>query len=679
MALADRQPRRVATLAIAAALAVAGCRGSSNEPAGQSAHGVEALVRPGPVPAPAPTMSSEPVRGPLPGQAIAYTLRFPAPHTQYVEVEAAFPVAALAPAGQGAVVTAGPGAAEAAPDAIELFLPVWTPGSYLVREHSRHVEALVASTPEGAPLAVDKVRKNRWRVSLADSAPAAESESVPERGPAHVIVRYRVYARDLSVRTNFVDADIAVLNGAATFVTAAGGESLPHEVTVVPAADWAAGVTALPPHPDGAGHHYLAPDYDALVDSPIVAGNPEVGEFAIDGVRHRVATFLADARWDNGRVTRDIETMARAQARFWGGMPYQDYVFLGVLGGGAGGLEHRSSTLMLGNPLQTPRDYRRWLGLASHELFHAWNVKRLRPLELGPFDWDSEVYTRSLWVVEGLTSYYGDLLLRRSGLIDDEQYLGELSRRIEAVQSAPGRKVQSLAQSSYDAWIELYRPDENSANTTISYYQKGAVVGFLLDAEIRRRTGGRRSLDDVMRLAYQRHAGDRGYTPEQFRALVGEVAGSDLGAFFARAVDGAEELDFEPAFAYLGLRFEPPAARSKDEDGEPGWLGATTRVQEGRLVVTEVRRETPAHAAGVNVEDEILAIDEQRVPAAGLDELVRYYGPGTEVSLLVARRGRLRRIPVTLGEKPTARWGLQVAPGASRQQLEQRTRWLTGT
>jgi predicted metalloprotease with PDZ domain len=646
-----------------AALAVAGCRGGSDEPAGQGAHGVEA---------PAPTLApGEPVRAPLPGQAIAYTLRFPAPHTQYVEVEAAFPVAALARAD----------AAEP-PDAIELFLPVWTPGSYLVREHSRHVEALAASTPEGAPLAVDKVRKNRWRVSLAGPAPAAAGVAAPAHVPEHVIVRYRVYARDLSARTNFVDADIAVLNGAATFVTVSGGESLAHEVALVPAAGWSASVTALPPHPDGAEHHYLASDYDALVDAPIVAGSPEVDAFAIDGVRHRVATFLAGARWDNARVTRDIETIARTQVRFWGGMPYPGYVFLGVLGGGSGGLEHASSTLMLGNPLQTRKEYRRWLGLASHELFHAWNVKQLRPHELGRLDWDGEMYTRSLWVVEGLTSYFGDLLLRRAGLLDDAQYLGELSRRIEAVQSAPGRKVQSLAQSSYDAWIELYRPDENSANTSISYYHKGATVGFLLDVEIRRRTGGRRSLDDVMRLAYQRHAGTGGYTPEQIRALAGEVAGGDLEGFFARAVDSAEELDFEPALSYLGLRFAPGPSAPGDEPDEgdaPGWLGAITRVQEGRLMVTEVRRETPAHAAGINAEDEILAIDEQRVPTAGLDELLRYYAPGTEVTVLVARRGRLRRIPVTLGEKPVARWRLEVAPDASRQQVEPRTRWLTGT
>jgi predicted metalloprotease with PDZ domain len=664
MRLADVTARavvRAVMMGVAAAVAVSGTGCSGREQAGgQGAAGVEAAAG---MRAPA-SVRSEPVAAMLPGQAIAYTLRFPAPHTQHVEVEAAFPVAALPQAGEAA--------------ALELFLPVWTPGSYLVREHSRHVEALAASTPEGAPLAVDKVRKNRWRVHLTGSAAA---DGALEQAPQHVIVRYRVYARDLSVRTNFVDADFALLNGAATFVTAAGGESLPHEVALEPAAGWSASVTALPPHPGGAAHHYRASDYDHLVDSPIVAGNPQLGEFTIDGVRHRVATFLADARWDNRRVTRDLETMARTQVRFWGGMPYDGYVLLAVLGGGSGGLEHRSSALLLGTPLQTRAEYHRWLALASHELFHAWNVKQLRPRELGPLDWDAEMYTRSLWVVEGFTSYYGDLLLRRAGLSNDRQYLADLSRRIEAVQGVPGRRVQSLAQSSYDAWIEFYRPDENSANTTVSYYHKGAVVGFLLDAEIRRRTGGQRSLDDVMRLAYQRHAGGDGYAPEQIRALAAEVAGSDLEAFFARAVDSADELDFAPALAYLGLRFAP-ADRDEPDDGDdeaPGWLGAITRVDDGRLVVSEVRRDTPAHAAGINAEDEILAIEEQRVPAAGLDELLRYYPPGAEVAVLVARRGRLRRIPVTLGEKPAARWRVEIAPDASREQIEQRTRWLTGT
>jgi predicted metalloprotease with PDZ domain len=640
--------------AVLALLATTGCQ-TRGEPDERPAHERPAMDTAATRPPPAP---GEPLRAPPPDRAIAYSVRFPAPQTQYVEIEAVFPVQA---------VPAQPGAA-----ALELFLPVWTPGSYLVREYSRHLEGLTASTPDGTPLPIEKMRKNRWRVELGG---AGQPEA-----PAHVVVRYRVYARDLSVRTNFVDADIAVLNGAATFVTVIGGETLPHEVALAPATGWSASVTGLTPHPDGAAHHYLAPDYDTLVDSPIVVGNPVIDEVSVDGVRHRVATFLAGPRWDNGRVARDIETLARVQARFWGGLPYREYVFLGVLGGGSGGLEHRNSTLMLGDALQTRKQYLDWLELASHELFHAWNAKQLRPVELGPFDYHGEVYTRSLWIVEGLTAYYGDLLLRRAGLIDDERYLGELSRRIEAVQTAPGRKLQSLALSSYDAWIEFYRPDENSANTTVSYYHKGAVVGFLLDAEIRRRSEGRRSLDDVMRLAYQRHAGARGYTPEQIRALASEVAGSDLGGFFARAVDGTEELDLAPALEHLGLRFRGADGASREEHDEaPGWLGATTEVQEGRLVVTEVRRETPAHGAGINVDDEILAIDDQRVPAGGWDELLGHYPPGTAVEILVARRGRLRRIPVTLAEKPETRWRLEVAPGASRQQIGQRTRWLTGT
>jgi predicted metalloprotease with PDZ domain len=631
----------VAALAQAAVLAaaLAGCQArSSDGPAHEAPATDTAVTRP----------PAEPLRPPAPGQGVAYTLRFPAPHTHYVEVEAVLPVVG-APAGD-----------------MEIFLPVWTPGSYLVREYSRNLEALAARTPAGAPLAIEKVRKNRWRVRLGAGA------------DTHVVLRYRVYARELSVRTSFVDADLAVLAGASVFVTAVGGEGLAHEVTLAPAQGWAASVTGLAPHPDGAAHHYLASDYDALVDAPIALGNPVVREVEVEGARHRIAAFLADPGWDHDRAARDVEALARAHARFWGSLPYRDYVFLCLLGGGgSGGLEHRNSTVIIDSSPQTAKEYTDWLGLASHELFHAWNVKALWPAEFARFDYENEVYTRSLWVVEGLTAYYDELLLRRAGLVGDEGYLAELSRRIEAVQSAPGRKVQSLALSSYDAWIEYYRPDENTANTAINYYHKGAVVGFLLDAEIRRRTGDRRSLDHVMRLAYERYAGAQGYTPAQFRALASEVAGADLAGFFAAAVDGTDELDFAPALAHFGLRFASAEA-GEAPDGPPGWLGAITRVEDGRLVVTEVRRETPAHAAGVNVGDEILAIDEQRVPVDGLDEILRHAPPGREVAVLVARRGRLRRVPVVLGQEPVARWKLEPEPDASRQQRAQRTRWLTG-
>ncbi len=391
-------------LLIAATGALApGCQ-VETQPSGAAA----GASRTQPAPTPPPTPTPTPSRVAAPTSAISYRLSFPAPATHYVEVEARIPVV---PTRDGR------------PDQVELFMAVWTPGSYLVREYSRHVEDLRASTPAGAALELRKVRKNRWRVHLSDDSPAAQ-----------IVLRYRLYAREMSVRTNFVDDQIAILNGAPTFVSVRGGQHLAHEVVVEPAPGWEAVVTALPAHPDGAPNHFVAADFDTLVDAPIVAGTPQVHRYEVAGVPHRIATFLADERWDGARVAQDLETLTRAHMEMWGQIPYREYVFLFVLSGAGGGLEHLGSSLMMGSPWTTKNrsDYIRWLGLASHELFHAWNGKRLRPLALGPFDYEHEVYTPSLWVVEGLTSYYDGLLLRRAGLVDDGEYLAELSRRIEA-------------------------------------------------------------------------------------------------------------------------------------------------------------------------------------------------------------------------------------------------------
>jgi predicted metalloprotease with PDZ domain len=573
------------------------------------------------------------------GPAIEYTVRFPAPHTHYLEVEAVYP---------------------AAGEQLELMMAVWTPGSYLVREFSRNVEGLSAATLGGEPLAVDKTRKNRWRVATG--------------GADRVAVRYRVYARELSVRTSFVSAEHAILNGAPTFVTADGLLDRPHDVRLEPAAGWARVVTALPPHPDGGEHRYLAADFDMLVDSPILLGDPAIREFVVEGVPHVIADLPADPRWDPDRAARDLEALTAEQIRFWRIIPYDRYWFLNVVLGGRGGLEHLRSTLMIIDPwaMKQRTSYLSWLGLVSHELFHVWNVKRLRPVALGPFDYENEVYTRSLWVAEGITSYYDDLLLHRAGLMDQDEYLEALSRNIESVQDRPGRAVQSLADSSFDAWIEYYRPDENSGNTTISYYTKGAAVSWLLDTAIREATSGRRSLDDVLRLGYQRHAGEAGFTPEQFRALVAEVAGRPMDDFFARYVDGTDELDYQPALDYYGLRFAGPSA--VDLNDEPaGYLGARL----SGAVVTEVRRDTPAFAAGLNVGDELIALDDWRVPAGELDSRLERYRPGDEVSVLVARHGTLRRLPVTLGEAPNMDWTLAPVPAPTRTQQAHLRAWLS--
>jgi len=590
-----------------------------------------------------------------PGGAVSHRLSFADARNHYVGVESSFPTGGRA--------------------SIDLMMAVWTPGSYVVREYSRHVEALEAFAPDGARLPAVKTRKNRWRIGGGNAK--------------RVTVRYRLYAPELTPRTSWVSGDMAVLVGAATFLAPVGELGRPQELALELPPAWEESVTALPPHPGGQRHRYLAADYDALVDAPILLGNPVVRRFEVGGVRHRLATAGDTGMWEPDRAARDVARLVEAQRAFWRQLPYRSFDFLIVLADDVdtGGLEHRDSTLLVSSPwsMRRRKDHAAWLGVVSHELFHAWNVKRLRPAELGPFDYEGEVYTESLWLVEGVTAYYADLLALRAGLIDRPQYLAALSEHIREVESAPGREVQSIAASSVDAWIEYYRQDENSANSTVDYYEKGALLGFLLDAEIRRATAGKRSLDDVMRLAYSRHAGARGYRPEDVRRIAEEIAGADLGRFWRDFVQGVAPLDYRPALDYYGLRFEraddgaPDGEEAQEEaDGgePPGHLGLDTREDGGRLVVAKLVRDGPAWRAGVQAGDEILAVDDRRVPRAGLSAVLPRYRPGARVTLLVSRLGALRRLPVTLDRAPAEELDLAVAPGASAAQRARLAAWL---
>jgi predicted metalloprotease with PDZ domain len=312
-------------------------------------------------------------------------------------------------------------------------------------------------------------------------------------------------------------------------------------------------------------------------------------------------------------------------------------------------------------------------------------VKRLRPVELGPFDYETENPTRSLWVAEGITDYYAPLTVRRAGLSTTAEYLGtdtppppgSLSATIASLQSTPGRLVQSAAQSSYDAWIKLYRPDENSNNTSISYYTKGAVIGWLLDARIRHATNGAKSLDDLMRAAFEKFSGERGFTPEEFKATAEKVAGTPLDEFFRRSVESTEELDYEVALDWFGLRFrnqEKPKNGPPDK-GEKAWIGIETRIDNGRLMVTRVPRATPAAEAGLSVDDEIIGIGDFRVRPDQISQRLENYRPGQKASLLVARREQLMRIDLTFGEEPK-KWQLEIRPDASEAQKRRLEAWL---
>ncbi|MCC6162328.1 MAG: M61 family metallopeptidase [Acidobacteria bacterium] len=568
---------------------------------------------------------------------ITYALSFADATRHYVDVEATYPTS-----GQ---------------PRIELMMAVWTPGSYLVREYARHVEGVQVVAPAGVSAPV-KTRKNRW--------------SVETGGASHVTIRYRVYGREMSVRTNWIESRFALLQGASTYLTLVGGLQRPHHVALTLPDGWLNAMSGLA-EASGRTNAFVAADYDTLVDSPIVAGDMKVYTFTQGGKPHALVNVNENGSWNGERAVADVQRIVAEHEAFWGGLPYDKYVFINMITEAGGGLEHANSSVLMASrwAMGTREAYVGWLNLVGHEFFHVWNIKRLRPVTLGPFDYEQENYTPSLWVAEGFTSYYGDLLVRRAGLASDADYFVGLSGDISGVERTAGRLVTPVTQASFDAWIKYYRPDENSPNTTISYYTKGLVIAALLDARIRLATQGQKSLDDVMRLAYARYSGAKGYTEAQFRAVVVELGGAGIADMLTRMLDTTQPLDYEPLLDAYGLQFLPPDSRATR-----GWLGVRTRIDGGRLVVSEVQRDSPAAAAGVNVDDEILAIDDIRVRADQWERRMDQYPPTTRASLLVARRDQLVRLDVTFAQEPGNAWRLIPRPGATPEQLTSRAAWL---
>jgi predicted metalloprotease with PDZ domain len=478
----------------------------------------------------------------------------------------------------------------------------------------------------------------------------------------------------MSVRTNWVDDEMALLNGAPTFITLVESPSRRvHEVRVVLPPVWKASYS---PMARGAGDNsYTAPDYDTLVDSPIVAGSPAVYEFSVGGKPHYLVNFRERGVWNGAQAARDLEKTAQTIAAFWGVVPFERYYFFNIIGSARNGLEHKSST-MLNTPLDAgTRDaYLQWLSLASHEYFHAWNGKRLRPIELGPFDYENEVYTKALWLVEGFTDYYADLMLTRAGVASRDELLAAVSAQIRNLQTTPGRLEQSVEMASFDAWIKYYRNDENTPNTAISYYVKGAVIGFLLDANIRRLTNGARSLDDVMRLMLKRFSGEKGYTGADVRVVVAEVVGparaQEIRSWLERVLETTSELDYAVALDWFGLRLQPSAAPPR------AWLGVSTRLEDQRAVVTGIRRGSPAAVGGFSLLDEIVAIDGVPLPGSQLTQRLARFSPGTKVKFSVERGGTTTSLDIVLGADPAAGWDLTVAPGASRAQSQHLDAWV---
>jgi predicted metalloprotease with PDZ domain len=551
----------------------------------------------------------------------------------------------------------------AADGPVELVMPSWTPGSYLLREFPRNVQDFRAASGD-RPLGWTKRDKGTWVVEAEPGEP--------------VTVRYRVYANEPTVRTSHLDSTHAYVNGASVFVFVRGREAERHELRVEAPDGWRI-ATTLEPLGDG---RFAAASYDELVDRPLEVGTHRELEWEQEGKRHRYAVW-GQGNYEPERLVADTKRIVAAESALFGGLPYEQYLFiLHLLPEGRGGLEHRDScSLQADRWAFEGEHYEDFLGLVAHELFHVWNAKRIRPAPLGPFDYTAENYTRSLWVVEGLTTYYTDLILRRAGLVTQERYLERLALSIARLQALPGRKHQSLDESSFDTWIRFYRPDENTPNSQISYYQKGALVGMLLDLEIRRATGNARSLDDVMRALWERYGQrDAGFPesgPGGVEAIAEEVAGTSLRGFFDRAVRSTDELEYDRSLAVAGLRLERETEEKADATTTlQARLGIRTRERAGRLEISVALADGPAARAGPGAGDEVVAVDGFRCASATqLASRIRNLDEGHELGVTVFRRDELQTFQVPLGPAPEKLRIVEIE-GASPEQEAVRRSWL---
>jgi predicted metalloprotease with PDZ domain len=588
---------------------------------------------------------------------ISFTVAMPRPHTHLFDVEIA--------------IKRGPTAT--APQQEQLVMPVWTPGSYLIREFERHVQDFNATDAAGQPLKWEKTNKDTWRVMT--------------NGAREWRATYRVYANELSVRTSELNSSHAFWNNANLLMYLDGHLKNPSTIHVLAPDVWKV-ATGLPGVP-GQRNTFRAENFDILYDSPFEVSNFKSLLFNVKGVPHRIV-IDGEGNYDPERMRSDVQKIVETEVELMGGeIPYRDYTFiLHLRQNGGGGLEHLNSTA-LGYPRfgfritrgdratsaapntndRSEPDYRGFLSLVAHEFFHLWNVKRIRPDALGPFDYTQENYTKLLWVAEGITDYYADVALRRAGLVTEQDFLNATARSIQNLQNTPGRLVQSAEESSFDSWIKYYRQDENSINSQVSYYDKGAMLGMLLDLEIRQRSSGRKSLDDVMRYLYTEFfKKGRNYTPADFQKATELMAGSSLEEFFARYVRSKDELDYNAALAAAGLKLDTGITTVDGKPVERVFFGADLEQHEDRLMVSRVYAGSPAYEQGLNTDDQIVALDNVRVTRDFFNARLAEKKPGDLINLTIFRFDDLSTLLIKLGGRTEGTY--RILPLANQTELQ---------
>jgi predicted metalloprotease with PDZ domain len=468
------------------------------------------------------TLAPHPIRAQAkPLDPSVYTVRIPNPSSKTFNVDVAIPTEKR--------------------DSVILMMAIWSPGMYVLQNYTNQVSAFTASAPDGTALDVTKPKASRWIVKTG--------------GRPSITVSYTLAAPRGSNLSNGVTDSSLVIVGPATYITLVEQAHRAAQVRLELPPTWKPAVTSLDAAPDGKPNHFVAPDYDILADSPILAGvHMSSADFTVGGARHTWA-YLGDAEWDARNAAAAMTPLVQEHLRFWGFLPFKKYVFLNIITGGNGGsgIEHLNSVAITGGAKEptTPEARFRQASFVSHEYFHAMNVKRLRPVELGPFDYENSPVTTGLWIAEGLTSYFGDLLAERAGLGGPREYLALTSKHITDLQNSPGRLSQTLEQSSSQMFERLPR------NQTVDYYVKGPVVGLILDAHIRRMTDGKKSMDDVIRLEYKRWSGEHGYTADQFNQTASDAVGFDLKPLLRTLIATTNEVDYTEMLDWFGLRFVP--------------------------------------------------------------------------------------------------------------------------
>lgn len=549
-----------------------------------------------------------------------------------------------------------------ASDGQRLRLPNWIPGSYMIRDFARHVVTVRGTDSDGKPVPVRKLAKSEWQCE-------------PVSGP--LTLHYEVYAWDLSVRGAHLDQTHGFFNGTSVFLAVDGQEHLPHQVSIEQPTgvegEWrvATSLPRLGAAPLGFGT-YQAENYDALIDHPVEMGTFTHATFMACGVEHEVA-ITGRHRADMDRLVRDLERICTTQILFFGKpAPFSRYVFLvTAVGNGYGGLEHRASTALLcsrddlpvpGEPDANPGErYKTFLGLCSHEYFHSWNVKRIKPAVFMPYDLRAETHTSLLWAFEGITSYYDDLLLARAGLVSTQGYLELLAQQITRHLRTPGRFRQSVSESSLDAWSKYYRQDENSPNALVSYYVKGALVALCLDLLLRSRTDDRVSLDTLMQRLWREYGqAGVGVTEDDIPRLAAELCGDSLASFWQNALHGTDELPLAELLAARGVRWTLRAAESaSDTGGKPvpesapkSSLGIKVQNADGGAQLQFVFSDGTASRSGLSAGDVIIAVDGLRVNGGNIDKMITSRQPGDVLDVHAFRRDELMQFRVSVGQAP---------------------------